>query len=447
MKRLMVAAMHSGAGKTVVSCALMAALKARGHAVRAFKCGPDYIDPMFHSRVLGVDSRNLDLFLQGEAGVRRSLGRGGGEIAVLEAAMGYYDGLGGTDEASAWALARLMKTPVILVVKPGGSSLTLAAQICGLRDFRPESGLAGILLNDCSERRFVSLRAFLEAETGLPVLGYMPPMEQARIESRHLGLLTAGEIADLETRFLVLAAQMERSVDLDRLLALASEDETEPGPQPVAAPRCRIALARDEAFCFCYRDSLDALREAGAELAGFSPLHDAALPEGVDGLLLPGGYPELYARTLSENRTMRESVRRAVTGGLPTIAECGGFLYLQESLENETGEAFPMCGALPGRGFKTGRLQRFGYEILYAPEDSLLFRAGERIPAHEFHYWDSTANGGALLAEKADGRRWPCGFVSDSLYAAFPHLHLDGEAKLADRFVKACEAWKRLKNS
>ena len=447
MKRLMLAAMQSGAGKTVMSCALMAALKARGLDVRAFKCGPDYIDPMFHSRVLGVSSRSLDLFLQGEAGVRRSLGRGAGQIAVLEAAMGYYDGLGCTDAYSTYALARLTKTPVILVVRPGGSSLTLAAQICGLRDFRDESGLAGILLNACPEGRFQTLRASLEAETGLPVLGFLPPMEEAKIESRHLGLVTAGEIADLETRFRLLAAQLERSADLDRLLALASADDPAPEPPPVAAPRCRIALARDEAFCFCYQDSLDALREAGAEIAAFSPLRDAKLPEGIDGVYLPGGYPELYARALSENAAMRGSVRRALASGMPTVAECGGFLYLQESLEDEHGAAWPMCGALPGRGFKTEKLRRFGYETLCAPENSLLFRALERVPAHEFHYWDSSENGSALLAEKADGRRFRYGYASESLYAAFPHLHLDGEARLAERFVKACEAWKNSKNS
>lgn len=443
----MLAAMSSGAGKTVVSCALMAALKNRGLAVRAFKCGPDYIDPMFHSRALGAEGRNLDLFLQGEAGVRRSLARGGGDIAILEAAMGYYDGLGGTDAASAYRLAELTRTPVVLVVKPGGSSLTLAAQIRGVRDFRPDSGLAALILNACPEGRLPSLRACLEAETGLPVLGSLPPMEQARIESRHLGLLTAGEIRDLDARFRDLAAQAERGVDLDRLLSLASEDEETPGPPPVGAPRCRIALARDEAFCFLYRDNLDALREAGAELVPFSPLRDFGLPEGIHGLYLPGGYPELHAQALSDNRGMRESVRRAVEGGLPTVAECGGFLYLQESLEDEGGAAFPMCGALPGRGCKTGRLRRFGYETLAAAEDSLLFRAGERVPAHEFHHWDSTRCGDALFAEKADGRSWRCGAVSDSLYAAFPHLHLDGQARLAERFVKACEAWKHLKNS
>ena len=443
----MLAAMHSGAGKTVMSCGLMAALTARGHTVRAFKCGPDYIDPMFHSHVLGVESRNLDLFLQGEAGVKRSLARGAGEIAVLEAAMGYYDGLGGTDTASAYALARLTRTPVLLVVQPEGSALTLVAQICGLRDFRPESGLKGILLNDCSEKLLAGLREPLERETGLPVLGCLPPMAEARIGSRHLGLLTAGEIEDLTARFQTIAAQMERSLDLDRILSLAAEDTAEEELPRAAARSCRIALARDEAFCFSYRDSLDALTEAGAELLPFSPLHDRELPAGIDGLLLPGGYPELYARTLAENTPMRESIRTAAAAGLPTLAECGGFLYLGQSLADETGTEYPMCGLLPGRGFGTGRLQRFGYWTLSAGQDSLLFRAGERVPVHEFHYWDSNDNGADLLAEKADGRSFRCGFVTESLYAAFPHLHLDGELPLAKRFVKACEAWKASKKS
>ena len=296
--------------------------------------------------------------------------------------MGYYDGLGGTDTASAYALAQLTRTPVLLVVRPEGSALTLAAQICGLRDFRPESGLKGVLLNDCSEKLLAGLREPLERETGLPVLGCLPPMAEARIGSRHLGLLTAGEIEDITARFQTIAAQMERSLDLDRILSLALP---------------------------------------------FSPLHDRELPAGIDGLLLPGGYPELYARTLAENTPMRESIRTAAAAGLPTLAECGGFLYLGQSLADETGTEYPMCGLLPGRGFGTGRLQRFGYWTLSAGQDSLLFRAGERVPVHEFHYWDSNDNGADLLAEKADGRSFRCGFMTESLYAAFPHLHLDGE--------------------
>ena len=438
MKQIMITAMHSGAGKTVITCSLLAALKKRGMDVHAFKCGPDYIDPMFHTGVLGIPSRNLDLFLQGRDAVRSAVALHGGEIAVLEGAMGYYDGLNGTDEASAFALADVLSCPAVLVVRPQGSMLTLAAQIRGLAAFRSESHLAGILLNGCRESLAGSLTPVLERETGLPVLGFMPPMEEAVLESRHLGLLTAGEIDNLTERFEVLSAQMERTVDLDALLDLASPYLAEKPEKKKAARACTIAVAKDEAFCFCYADSLEALENDGAELVFFSPLRDHILPEGIGGLYLCGGYPELYAARLSENTAMRQSICSAVSGGLPTVAECGGFLYLQQMLENEGKESFPMCGCLPGTGFQTKSLQRFGYEWLTAEEDSLLFRKGEKIPAHEFHYWDSTENGSDLHVVKPNGKIWRCGYTSKSLYAAFPHLHLGGELPLAERFAEAC---------
>lgn len=440
MKRLMLAAMHSGAGKTAVTCALLAALKARGLDVQAFKCGPDYIDPMFHTRVLGVPSRNLDLFLQGEEGVRRSLSSSTAQIGILEGAMGFYDGLAGTDAASAWAVAQAAGTPVVLVVRPKGASLTLAAQVKGLLAFRPDSCIAGLLLNDCRPGLYAHLTPILTRETGLPVLGYLPPMAEADIPSRHLGLLTAGEIQDLNARFSAIAAQLEQSADLDGLLALAAEHSESCSPAAPPRPRCRVAVAQDEAFCFYYQDSLDALQAAGAELVFFSPLRDSALPAHIGGLYLGGGYPELYAQALAENASMRQAVRAAVQCGLPTVAECGGFLYLQTALQDQEGRSYPMAGVLSGEGFPTPRLQRFGYLTLTAGEDSLLFRAGEPVPAHEFHYWDCTDNGGGLTAQK-DGRSWRCGFLSPTLYAAFPHLHLGGALPLARRFSDAAERY------
>ena len=438
MKRLMLAAMHSGAGKTAVTCALLAALKARGLDVQAFKCGPDYIDPMFHTRVLGVPSRNLDLFLQGEEGVRRSLSSSAAQIGILEGAMGFYDGLAGTDAASAWAVAQATGTPVVLVVRPKGASLTLAAQVKGLLAFRPDSHIAGLLLNDCRPGLYAHLAPILTRETGLPVLGCLPPMAEADIPSRHLGLLTAGEIRDLNARFSAAAAQLEQSANLDSLLALAAESGDVCSPAPFPVPRCRVAVARDSAFCFYYQDSLDALQAAGAELVFFSPLCDSALPAPIGGLYLGGGYPELYAQALAENGSMRQAVRTAVQSGLPTVAECGGFLYLQAALRNQEGRSYPMAGVLTGEGFPTPRLQRFGYLTLTAGGDSLLFRAVEPVPAHEFHYWDCTDNGGGLTAQKG-GRIWRCGFLSPTLYAAFPHLHLGGALPLAQRFADAAE--------
>ena len=438
MKQIMLAAMHSGAGKTVTTCALLAALKKRGLPVHAFKCGPDYIDPMFHSRVLGVPSRNLDLFLQGQEGVRSTLRRAGNGVAVLEAAMGYYDGLAGTEKASAWEIARATDTPVVLVLRPKGVGVSLAAQVRGMMAFRPDSHIVGLLLTDCREHVAAWLTPVLERETGLPVLGFLPPMPEAEWESRHLGLLTPDEIRDLSARFDRLAEQMGQTVELDRLLALAPEREMEAPARRAVPERCTIAVARDEAFCFYYEDNLDALREAGAQLIFFSPLRDTGLPAEAGGLYLGGGYPELYAKELSENRSMRESARRAVSGGMPTVAECGGFLYLQQSLEGTDGTVWPMCGVLPGQGYRTERLQRFGYQTLSAESDSLLLRQGEQLPVHEFHHWDCTENGSDLVSRKEDGRQWRCGFAGGSLFAAFPHLHFGGSLPLAERFADAC---------
>lgn len=443
MRRIMIAAMGSGSGKTVVTCGLLRAFQRRGLSAQGFKCGPDYIDPMFHRRVLGIPSRNLDLFLQGRGGVLRTLAGQRAEIALLEGAMGFYDGVGGTEEASAWQVAETADVPVLLVLRPRGASLTLAAQVRGMMDFRWPSHIAGLFLADCKPALFAHLRPILEGGTGLPVLGYLPPMEEARLESRHLGLLTAGEIRDLEGRFDAIAGKLEETADLDRLLELAGEAPPSPGGgTPPAKGRCTIAVARDRAFCFYYEDSLDALRAAGAELRPFSPLEDRALPEA-DGLYLGGGYPELYAKELEQNTSMRESIRAAVVGGIPTVAECGGFLYLQRTLTSSEGDRCEMAGALGGDGAPTGRLQRFGYLTLSAQEDSLLFRAGEQVPAHEFHYWDCTENGGDLLAVKPSGRSWRCGFASRSLYAGFPHLHMGGELPLAERFAAAAQRFRK----
>lgn len=451
MIRMLIAAPASGNGKTTLTCALLAALQKRGFSPCAFKCGPDYIDPMFHRSVLGVESRNLDLFLSDEETVRGQFAEisAGHGAALCEGVMGLYDGVGGvTDRASAWHVADVLGLPVILAVRPKGSSLTLAAQIKGLLDFRENSGVRGILLNDCTPALCRSLAPMLERETGVPVLGCLPHLEAAAFGSRHLGLYTAAEIQDLTERLNALAEALERHADLDRLLALC-EDEA-----PPAAPRSRergengvpIAVARDEAFCFLYPETLEALERAGADIVFFSPLRDKALPAGVCGLYLPGGYPELYAGELSANREMRASIRNAVAGNLPTVAECGGFLYLGRTLRDEHGAEHPMAGALPGSGFPVGKPVRFGYGTLRAGGDSLLFRRGESVPVHEFHYWDSTENGRDLRMEKPlSGRGWDCGFASDSLYAAFPHLYFAGTPRLAERLTEAARSYAKRK--
>jgi cobyrinic acid a,c-diamide synthase len=446
MIELLVAAPASGSGKTAVTCGLLAALAKRGLSPCAFKCGPDYIDPMFHRAVLGVDSHNLDLFLCGEERLRILYERhaSGHGAAVCEGVMGFYDGVGGsTTQASPWHLASVLDLPVLLVVRPKGASLTLAAQIKGLYTFRENSRIRGIFLNDCSPMLFRSLAPMLERETGLPVLGYLPHMEEAAIESRHLGLYTAGEIEGLRQRVDILAQKLEETTDLDWLLELFGGRERKSAPKsPQAAVKARIAVARDKAFCFLYEETLEALRDAGAELVEFSPLADSALPEKIGGLYLPGGYPELYAAQLSQNEAMRADIKQAVLVGLPTVAECGGFLYLGQSLEDGTGTPFPMVGALPGNGTKGEKLVRFGYARMTAKKDNLLFSKGESVPVHEFHYWDSTQNGEDFHVEKpVSGRCWQGGFGTKSLYAGFSHLYFWGEPRLSERFVEAASQY------
>ena len=445
MLQLVATAPQSGSGKTTAVCALLGAMAARGLTPCAFKAGPDYIDPMFHRAVLGVESHNLDLFFSTPETVRSLYARhaAGHGAAVVEGAMGYYDGLGGvSDTASAWHLADTLNLPALLVVRPKGASLTLAATLRGLLTFRTPHHIAGILLNDCTENLYKMLRPMLERETGLPVVGYLPFLPGAAIESRHLGLKTAAEIADLQARLKLLADAAQSSIDWPLLQRLFDRPAPAAAPPVAVPPRVRLAVARDAAFCFTYAETLEALQENGAELCFFSPLEDTALPPDIGGLYLPGGYPELYAAELAANAPMRAALKAAVENGLPTAAECGGFLYLGQTLEDADGTPHLMVGVLPGQGVKTGRLVRFGYATLTAQADSMLFAAGEQFPAHEFHHWDSTQNGTALTAAKANGRQWACGFANAHLYAGFPHLYWAG-TPLAQRFVAAAERYKR----
>lgn len=447
MIQFLLAAPRSGSGKTTMTCALLMALKRRGCAPCAFKSGPDYIDPMFHRAVLGVESRSLDLFFSAPETVRTLYARGaaGHGAAVCEGAMGFYDGLGGvSDRASAWHLADTLGLPVLLVVEPKGQSLTLAAELKGLVNFRTPSHIAGILLNNCTARMHALLAPMLEEETGLPVLGFLPKLPEAVIGSRHLGLYTAAEVENLQQKLALLADAAEEHIDWPRLLALCEKEPPALPVRPETPPaRVRIAVAQDEAFCFTYAETLEAFRDAGAEVVFFSPLRDTALPENIGGLYLPGGYPELHARELSENTSLLREIKQKIESGLPTAAECGGFLYLGQSLTDAEGQSWPMAGVLPGEAKDAGRLVRFGYAALSADSDSMLFRAGESFPIHEFHHWDSTANGTALAAKKpVGGAEWRCGFVNEHFYAGFPHLYWAG-TPLPQRFAAAAENYRR----
>lgn len=436
--RLLLAGTGSGCGKTTVTTALLRALQHRGVPLAAFKCGPDYIDPMFHTEALGVPSRNLDLFFVDETEVRGQLARHvpANGVGIIEGVMGFYDGVSGnTDTASAAHLARATDTPAVLIVRPRGQSLSLAAEIRGFRDFAPNT-LAGVILNGVSAGMYPFYRAIAE-KAGLPVFGFLPPVPEAEIPDRHLGLVTAAEIGDLQMRLDRLADAAEQGLDLDGLLSLARTapplvDETAP-IMPVVDKPVRIAVAQDKAFCFYYADNFDVLRALGAELVPFSPLSDETLPDGVDGLYLGGGYPELHAAQLSANRTMRGSIRDAVLGGLPTIAECGGFLYLHRTLDGAE-----MANVIDADATLTKKLQPFGYVTLTARRDNLLCCAGGQIRAHEFHYAVSSNAGTDFNAVKPNGRAWACVHADETLYAGFPHQYFRANPAFAAHFVRRC---------
>ena len=446
--RLLLAAPASGSGKTTLTCALLRVLERRGLSPCAFKCGPDYIDPMFHRSVLGLPSRNLDLFFSTPDEVRRNLARGarGRGAAVIEGVMGYYDGVGGGERASSWHLAQVTQTPTILVAEPKGSALTLAAVLQGLARFREPSHVRGVLLNGTTPAMAARLSRDIQRETGLPVLGCLPRMPECAIPSRHLGLYTPGEIVDLGARVDKLADALEQYADVDGLLAIARSApylEVPEEPEETVASAGVLAVAWDEAFCFYYQENLELLERSGLKIVKFSPLTDQKLPDGTCGLYLGGGYPELYAKQFSENVSMRAALREAAAADLPILAECGGFLYLQKNLEDPEGIAWPMAGVLEGSGFQTGRLQRFGYVTLSSKENSAYLRTGETLAAHEFHRWDCTQNGESCLAQKPESEKsWNCMLCNGNLLAGFPHLYLPSCPQVARRFADACRRWK-----
>ncbi len=442
--RLLFAAPASGSGKTTVVCGLLRALKNRGKGVRAFKCGPDFIDPLFHETVVGVPSGTLDLFFSDQDQLKRLYCRhaAGADLCLIEGVMGYYDGLGAaTDRASSYAVARALDAPVVLIVDGRGQSLSALATLEGFLRFREDSRIRGVLFNRMSESVYNALKPQVEA-LGVRPLGYVPKAPEVMVESRHLGLVTPGEIEDLGQKLDALAALLERTVDMEGLLALAGSApalEAPPAPPIPPLPRTRIAVARDQAFCFLYRDNLDLLADYGAELIFFSPLHDDALPAGAQGLILPGGYPELHAQALAANEPMRRSIAEAIQGGLPCLAECGGFLYLHRELEDMEGRSWPMAGVLDARAYRTPRLGRFGYITLTAKADTAFLPAGESVRGHEFHYFESESCGDALHAQKPTGSRgWDCGHSRGYLLMGFPHLYYPSDPQLIERFLRAC---------
>ncbi len=464
----MIAAPKSGSGKTMITCALLQLLKDSGKNVSSYKCGPDYIDPMFHKKVLGVPSKNLDTFFTDEkTTVQLFLDKkADGDFAVLEGVMGLYDGLGGIyEQGSSYHLAKVTQTPIILVVDAKGMGKSVLALIAGFLQYDTQHLIKGVLLNRMSKGYYDIIKPLIEKELYVKVVGYFPEQKDIGLSSRHLGLVMPDELSDIKKQLNETADRLKKTIDMDLFMDIAAEadeigdsgnaeiyneknignyDQNE-FSQNKAINTVNIAVAMDEAFCFYYEDNLRLLEKCGAKLQYFSPLHDTKLPKDCDAMLLGGGYPELYTKELSENVSMRESIKKAFRAGLPTVAECGGFMYLHKYIHNQNC-VFDMAGVLDGWCHFKGKLVRFGY-IELAEKHSNFLLPNEKIKAHEFHYYDSADNGADCIATKpATGRRYDCVISHDNYWLGFPHLYYPSNPHFAESLVRKAYEYRRNKN-
>ena len=449
--RIMIAAPQSGSGKTLITCALLQALKEKNYHLESFKCGPDYIDPMFHKTVLGISSRNLDPFFTEDSITRMLLAKGqdSRDLAVIEGVMGLYDGLGGIrEEASSYALAKATNTPILLTVNARGMGRSLLALLSGFLQYDTAHLIKGVILNQTPSSFASVLSKEIEETFHIPVVASFPVRDDVRIESRHLGLVMPYELEDIQSRLKIASQVLCENANIEQILEIAKSapkleyDVKRDIKQKLTEKTIRIGVARDEAFCFYYEDNLDLLKSLGAKLIFFSPLHDDTLPKDLDGILFGGGYPELYLKELEENESMRNSVKSAIENKMPSLAECGGFMYLHDTIFDSEKKPYKMAGVIHACCMKKERLVRFGYLTLNSKTDSFL-QKGETIRGHEFHYYDSEDNGECAIAKKPVGTRsWECVHAGSDHWWGFAHLSYYSNPKFAEKFAEACRSYK-----
>lgn len=473
LNRLMIAAPCSNSGKTLITCAILEVMRNRGIFPVSFKCGPDFIDPMFHKKVLGIESRNLDTYLAGAEGVMRAVERSAiSGYAVIEGVMGLYDGIEVSGvKGSSYEIADILDSPIVLVVDAKGVGRTVISLIKGMLLDDSRHLIKGIILNRMTEGFFNSLKPVLEKElmesgSEVRVLGYFPNCPDISFESRHLGLMLPEEITDIRNRLSKAAEILEKSVDIPELISIlesASDGDRSSMPQSQetkSAPTIKdfpymsqshtvakgnnhltLAVTYDDAFCFYYRDNLDLFEDNGVSICFFSPLHDNSLPITCDGILLGGGYPENYLSELSHNESMRSSIKAAIESGTPSLAECGGFMYLHKYIIGIDGTKHDMAGVIDGECHYTGHLVRFGYMEIASQNEACksgpLTKSLIGMRGHEFHYYDSTFSGDAYVARKPFGNRiWSCMIIQNNGFWGFPHLYYPSNPAFIKNFIE-----------
>ena len=451
MKGFVLAGTGTGVGKTTVTAALLAAFRSRGLAVQPFKCGPDYIDPAHHAAIAGRPSYNLDTWMM-TAEVNRTIFHEAcrqADIAVVEGVMGLFDGANGdSDEGSTAEIAKLLGLPVVLVLDASNAARSLAATVLGFSDFDPQLRLLGVILNGPAGPAHLKLLRDAVASVEVPLLGWFPHLPEAELPERHLGLITACESTWSAEQLTLLAEAARQHIDLNVLLESCDTGDGDSTPAPARDHRAgnveqvRIGIAQDPAFCFYYQSSLNALRAAGAELVPFSPVYDAALPPGLDGLYLGGGYPEVFAEQLAANRNFLQSMRQFAGSARPIYAECGGLMYLGEEIRMRDGQRYPMAAVLPLSVEMLDRLEGFGYTEVELLDDCFVGGRGSRLRGHSFHY-SRVMQAGNLecryrTRQVLTGMEQREGYSAGNVLASYIHLSFAGNPAAASRLVQAC---------
>lgn len=446
MKKIIIAGMRSGAGKTTVTSALMRSFLSRGLNVAPFKTGPDYIDPGFHRFVTGKPSHNLDSWMLDGESVRYIFQKnsGGSDIAVIEGAMGLYDGCGTGDEGSTAHVARITGAPVILVADAGGVSRSMAAAVNGFCSFDESINITGIIFNRVSgDSHYRLLKKIIEENCSIRCFGYIPSDPEIVLESRHLGLIPVEEIQGLSDKIDRMACLVSKYVDIEGLLeSLPDSHHSNDTPGFIkevegAGTGLKIAVAMDRAFSFYYSENISLMKHAGIEIVEFSPLRDKRLPDCIDGVYLGGGYPEVFASELSANSGMLEDIRGRCMDYMPVYAECGGLIYLSSGVIDRDGRLSPFVDFFNYRTVMTGRLQRFGYvNIDYD---------GISVRGHEFHHSKADGADAEALFEykvlkESTGETWECGLKKLNVLAGYPHIHFYSSPEFFKRIIKL---WKR----
>lgn len=444
MKSIIISSNCSGGGKSTFTLALMKALINRGYEVQGYKVGPDYIDAAFHSHICQKASRNLDLFLMGEDGVKTSYSKGHGDIGIIEGVMGLYDGLGFDSKYSTYHLSKVMNIPIILVITPKAQSNTLCAELLGILKYE-KANIKGVVLNNITEGYYKILKKLIETNTTLKVLGYLPKDKRLELVSRHLGLIQSSEIKDLDEKIDIATDLLEKHVDIQEITnCLKESTESIVSNQFVVdklSKRYKIAYAYDIAFSFYYKDNLELFEQVG-QLMPFSPLKDKKLPEDIDFLYIGGGYPEVFEKELGNNKELLIDIKSKLIDGLPAYAECGGLMYLTKGSKDNN-----LVGFLDGEYTLSNSLVNFGYAELIVDSENLIFEKGLKLNCHEFHKSYIKSNEHTIFELNKDyygeQTKWHCGYIKNNVVAAYAHVHFYSNMEFFYSLIRLIERAKR----